>query len=77
MSTVRRVITALAVVTGLIAASGGPASAGLNLANHCPPPRPTADPPRVPYGERLGLATTKGLPLHKQLDHYFFQGASP
>jgi hypothetical protein len=38
MSTVRRVVTALAVVTGLISASAGPASAGLNLANHCPPP---------------------------------------
>jgi hypothetical protein len=38
MITVRRMITALAVATGLIAASAGPAAAGLNFANHCPSP---------------------------------------
>jgi hypothetical protein len=37
MITVRRMITALAVATGLVAVTAGPASAGLVLNNHCPP----------------------------------------
>jgi hypothetical protein len=36
MITVRRMITALAVATGLVAVTAGPASAGL-MQNHCPP----------------------------------------
>ena len=37
MIILRRVLTGLAVATGLLAATAGPA-AGIALGNHCPPP---------------------------------------
>jgi hypothetical protein len=36
--TLRRTLTALAVASGLLAVTAGPASAGIALGNHCPPP---------------------------------------
>jgi hypothetical protein len=39
MNTLRRAVTALAVATGLVAVTAGPAAAGVILANHCPPSR--------------------------------------
>ncbi len=35
MITVRRLLTALAVATGVVAVTAGPASAGLIMSNHC------------------------------------------
>jgi hypothetical protein len=41
--TLRRALTALAVATGLLAVTAGPASAGIVMSNHCPPPALPAD----------------------------------
>ena len=34
---IRRLLVLAATTTGLIAATAGPAAAGLNFSNHCPP----------------------------------------